>query len=242
MSAGLLVSAWLVGALGGVHCFAMCGGLLSALAARDAASARPLVSARSIVLSQAAYHLGRLGTYALLGAGVGTAGGMSLGIVNVLAFERQLYIVANVFLLLLGASLVLRLPPVVSMQRIGAKVMLPMLQILSPLLRTPGLRGRIASGLVWGLMPCALIYGVLPLALFAGGAWQGALVMLAFGVGTLPNLLATGTLLSRAGRWLSARGVRYAGAGLLVAFALLGIWRAMFTPGELGQGLFCLVP
>jgi len=242
MSIGLLASAWLVGALGGAHCFAMCGGLFGAIAARDAAGAQPLVPARVVALRQAGYHAGRIATYALLGAAFGAAGAATLGAVEVLPLQRALYVVANVLLLLLGASLVARTPAIASLQRVGARAFTPLLHAMQPLLRRPGAAGRVALGLAWGLMPCALIYGVLPLALFAGGAWQGASVMLAFGLGTLPNLLAAGILLSRARRFLSGGAMRHAAAALMIAFGLLGIWRVFFAPGALAQGPFCLVP
>ena len=98
---------------------------------------------------------------------------------------------------------------------------------------------RLALGALWGLVPCTLVYGMLPLALFAGGAWQGALVMLVFGAGTLPHLVGAGD--SRCAR-LDLRGprLRRAAAIVLGAFALLGLYRAVFVPEALGQGPFCL--
>ena len=84
-------------------------------------------------------------------------------------------------------------------------------------------------GLVWGLMPCALVYAVLPLALLAGGAVQGAAVMLAFGIGTLPNLLAGGMLVSRLPRFGHARALRFAGAFAVIAFGLFGLARAFLA-------------
>ncbi|HEX6137299.1 MAG TPA: sulfite exporter TauE/SafE family protein [Casimicrobiaceae bacterium] len=242
MSTGLLLSAWLVGALGGVHCLAMCGGLSGALAARDAALARPLLPARVVALHHAGYHAGRIATYALLGTLFGAAGAATLGAVDIVPLQRAIYAGANVFLLLLGASLVVRIPAALSLQRVGARTVAPLLRALQPAARRPGPSGRIALGLAWGLMPCALIYGVLPLALLAGGAWQGGLVMLAFGLGTLPNLLATGVLLSRARRFVSAVAVRRGAAAAMVAFGLLGIWRVFFVSDALAQGPFCLVP
>jgi len=82
-------------------------------------------------------------------------------------------------------------------QRVDVSAFGTALPILRPLLHRPGPPGRITLGLVWGLVPCALVYSVFPLAFFAGGHWQGAAVMLAFGLGTLPNLAATGLLRSR---------------------------------------------
>ena len=240
MSIGVLVSAWLVGALGGLHCVAMCGGLIGAIGARDAARAQVLHPARAIVVRQATYHAGRLVTYSLLGALFGALGAAALGLVDLLPLQRAIYILANVFLLLLGTSLVLRTPGVPVMQRVGARAFTPILKALQPALQRSDLAGRVAMGLAWGLMPCALIYSVLPLALLSGGAWQGGLVMLAFGLGTLPNLLAAGVLVDRAGRFMSGSGIRNAAALAMIAFGMLGIWRVLFAPAALAQGPFCL--
>jgi uncharacterized protein len=241
MSVGLLVSAWLVGALGGVHCLAMCGGLVGAIGARDATQIRTLHPARALALHHAAYHGGRIATYALLGTAFGAAGGATLGVVDLLPVQRAIYVAANVFLLMLGASLAFQTPLVPSLQRLGASAFAPVLRAMQPVVRRSDASGRVAMGFVWGLMPCALIYSVLPLALVSGGAWQGGAVMLAFGLGTLPNLLASGVLLARARQFMSGRLMRTAGAAMLIAFGLAGIWRVFFIPGALAQGPFCLV-
>jgi len=240
MSIGVLVSAWLVGTLGGLHCVAMCGGLLGAVGARDAARAQPLHPASTVVARQATYHAGRLVTYALLGALFGAFGAATLGIVDLVPLQRAIYILANVFLLLLGTSLVLRTPGVPIMQRVGARAFAPVLRAMQPVLQRSDASGRVAMGLVWGLMPCALIYSVLPLALLAGGAWQGGLVMLAFGLGTVPNLLATSVLLVGARRFMSGSAIRHAAAAMMIAFGLVGIWRVLLVPEALARGPFCL--
>ena len=241
MSVALLVSAWLVGALGGVHCVAMCGGLVSAIGARDAARAQPMLHARTIARRHAAYHAGRIFTYATLGAVFGAAGAAALGTVEVLSIQRVMYVLANVLLLVLGASLVARVSGLVLLQRAGAASFAPLLRALAPIVRRDDAFGRVALGLVWGLMPCALVYSVLPLALLAGGPLQGATVMLAFGVGTLPNLLAVGAMLGALRRWLSMRAVRIASALLMIGFGLAGIVRIVLVPDALAHGPFCLV-
>lgn len=240
MSIGVLVSAWLVGMLGGLHCVAMCGGLLGAIGARDAARTQPLRPIRGIVTRQATYHAGRIVTYSLLGALFGALGAAALGIVDLLPLQRAVYILANAFLLLLGTSLMLRTPGVPILQRFGVWAFAPVLRAMQPVLQRSDASGRVAMGLVWGLMPCALIYSVLPLALLAGGAWQGGVVMLAFGLGTVPNLMATGVLIGRAGRFMSGNAMRRAAAVMMIAFGMLGIWRVLVAPGALAQGPFCL--
>ncbi len=194
MALSLLISAWLFGTLGGVHCLAMCGGFVAAASARDGAKAgAPLLPASLIIRRQLAYHAGRVFCYAALGAAFGAAGAAAL-----------------------DAAL------------------------LQPLQRI-GVVGRIALGLAWGLVPCALVYAVLPLALFAGGAWQGALVMLAFGAGTTPTLLAASFTLRLPRRALGQRGWRYVAATAVIVFATTGIYRSLFVAGALAQGPFCLV-
>jgi sulfite exporter TauE/SafE len=70
----------------------------------------------------------------------------------------------------------------------GSTAFARVLPRVQPLVRGDTGGSRLALGVLWGFVPCTLVYSVLPLALFAGGAWQGALVMLVFGAGTLPHL------------------------------------------------------
>ena len=241
MALSVLVSAWLVGTLGGVHCIAMCGGFVTAIAARDAAT-QPLVSARTLLVRTLAYQTGRIATYGALGGAFGAAGAFALDAIDIVPLQRALLVAANLFLLALAASVALRTPGVAWLQRLGASAFAAGLPAISPLLARPGTAGRVTLGLVWGLMPCALVYSVLPLALFAGGAWQGAAVMLAFGIGTLPNLVASNFLLGRIAGHGNGAALRVAAASLMFAFAVAGIWRALHDPDALASGAFCLAP
>ena len=80
MALSALISAWLAGALGGAHCLAMCGGFLAAMsgaAAHGGARARCCRHA-ALLLRQLPYNLGRIATYALLGAAFGAAGAVTM--------------------------------------------------------------------------------------------------------------------------------------------------------------------
>jgi uncharacterized protein len=244
MAISILISAWLAGALGGAHCLAMCAGFIAAISARDRARRDGtvlLLPARSIVLRQLSYHAGRITTYMLLGAAFGAAGAVALQATDLLPIQRALYVTANVFLLILALSVATRSARFAWLQHIGGTAFGAGLPMLRPLLQRPGVAGRIALGLVWGLVPCALVYSVLPLALFSGGAWQGAVVMFAFGLGTLPNLAATAFLVART-KLFELTTLRFAAAALLLAFALAGIYQALYVPGALAKGPFCLMP
>ena len=243
MGLSAVVSAWLAGLLGGVHCLAMCGGFMAAAAMRDrGGTVAPLLPARSLARRQLAYHAGRIGAYVLLGAAFGAAGAAALRAAELIPVQRALYVVANGFLLLLALRLVTRSTPLAGLERAGATVFGVALPMLQPLLRHPGMAGRMALGIVWGFVPCALVYSTLPLALFAGGASEGALVMLAFGLGTLPNLVATQWLLARTARFRWNGAGRSAAAALVAAFGAFGMYRALYDPSALAQGPFCLIP
>ena len=120
MSAAALIAAWLAGLLGGVHCVAMCGGFVTAMAGGRGGA--PLLPASRLVWRLLPYNLGRVGTYVLLGALAGGLGGVVLGAAAWLPLVRALYVVANLFLLLLAATIAFRVDPWASVQRaaIGA--------------------------------------------------------------------------------------------------------------------------
>ena len=247
MASSAIISAGLVGLLGGVHCLAMCGGFVAAAAIRDAGgkgagTGTPLLPARSLAWRQLEYQIGRVAAYALLGAAFGAAGAAALRVADLIPVQRALYVVANGFLLLLAVNLFTRSAALAGLQRAGARAFGVVLPLLQPLLRKPQQMGRIALGIVWGFVPCALVYSMLPLALFAGGPVEGALVMLAFGLGTLPNLVAANVLIAHAQRLRGSGAGRFAVAGLLAAFGTFGIYRALYDPGALAQGPFCLIP
>ena len=244
MAASALIGAWLVGLLGGLHCLAMCGGFVAATSLRDGNASGTatfaLLPARVIARRQLAYHGGRIGAYVLLGAAFGAAGAVALRAADFVPLQRALYVIANAFLLLLAASLVTRSLALPGLQRAGAKAFGAALPLLQPMLRHPGTMGRVGLGVVWGFVPCALVYSMLPLALFSGGAVEGAAVMLAFGLGTLPNLLAANLLMARAKALIARPPWRAVAAALLAGFAVLGIYRALYDPAALAQGPFCL--
>ena len=243
MAYSAIISAWLAGLLGGAHCVAMCGGFIAVLAApREPSGAAPLRSSATLVAWQVPYHGGRIASYALVGAAFGAVGGLALAAPGLLSLQRGLYVIANAFLLALALAIVGGSAHTGWLQRAGAGLFSRILPAVRSLRARDGVPARIGLGLVWGLVPCGLTYSVLPLALFAGSALDGAAVMLAFGVGTLPGLLAVGWMAGRARRWLGRPGVRYAAAALLTAFAAAGIYRALFGPMAAGQGPFCLVP
>ncbi len=98
-----------------------------------------------------------------------------------------------------------------------------------------------AVGTLWGWLPCGLTYSVLTIALVSGGAADGATLMLAFGMGTLPNLLLAGMLLRRARSWIQGRVVRCVSGGLVLGFGIAGLANAAQLGNQIRRGALCLI-
>jgi sulfite exporter TauE/SafE len=76
---------------------------------------------------------------------------------------------------------------------------------------------------VWAWIPCGLVYSVLVWCVSAGSAAQGALLMLCFGLGTLPTLLGMGMLAGAAARLADRGWVRRVAGALVLAFGLYAV-------------------
>lgn len=242
MAQSALMAAFLAGLLGGLHCIAMCGGYVGVLAAGN----RPgqtdeILHVRTLFVRQLIANTGRVVVYTTLGALAGTAGAGILGTEWIVA-QRALYAGANVLLLVLAYAMTTGRSPFAAFERAGLAVYKRVLPAAAALGPRPGPIGRLLMGMLWGLTPCGLVYSVLPVALLAGSALDGALVMLLFGVGTLPNLLAAGWVAGRAGGRLQSPRWRMLGGAVVAAFGLLGLYRSVFVPEALAHGPFCLVP
>jgi sulfite exporter TauE/SafE len=238
MASSAIFAAAIAGLLGGVHCAAMCGGWLAAFSLRTTTA--PLLPISTIALENAVGHAGRIATYAIVGAALGATGGEAFAIAWE-PLQRLLYVVANVMLFAIAITLARgALRGGGFAERAGLRMFQKLLPAVKTLSSRRRISARFALGLVWGATPCALVYGVLPLALLSGSARDGALIMLAFGLGTLPNLIGATYVLARSPTLVTKAGGRLAAGFVIAAFATYGIYRALFIPATLGQSPFCL--
>ena len=173
---------FMAGMLGSSHCLGMCGPFALAVG-----SVSP--HWRSNLWRQSWYTTGRVFTYAVLGAAAGF-GGLRLtkawpGAVNVSAI---LAIVAGLFLIYQG----LLAAGVIRKRGVGEGSGCLAGSMLRTLLRARGTKEVFLAGLFTGLLPCGLLYGMLALATSTSDLGQGALVMIVFGLGTMPAMVAAG--------------------------------------------------
>ncbi len=207
-----LLSALILGLLGGGHCLGMCGGLMGALTLAIAPERR---GQRFQLLL--AYNLGRILSYATAGLLLGLAG---WALANSPA-AMLLRVVAALLLIAMGLYLAGWWSGLTRIEALGRglwRYIQPLTRRFMPVTSLP--RALLLGGL-WGWLPCGLVYSTLLWAASQGDALDSAALMLAFGLGTLPVLLATGMAAERLSTLLRKRGVRMAG-GLLVI--LFGLW------------------
>ncbi len=232
------------GAMGGAHCAAMCGGIAGAISLRPAVGPSGPGQPRSAPLASPfarnlAFNTGRIASYAVAGALAGGISSAALVMNDTMALRQLLFAMANLMLIALGLYLAGLWRGITALERGGAVLWRRIQPLAAGLLRSPSTRDTLALGALWGWIPCGLVYSMLASALASGSAANGALIMLAFGLGTLPNLLALGWAAERAGNYLRNPVVRIA-AGLVVAgFGVVGLWRLPQLAKLEGWGAVC---
>jgi sulfite exporter TauE/SafE len=169
-----------------------------------------------------ALHAGRLGTYALIGALAGATGGLGLMWHPLRQLHWPLLLLGNLALLYLGLRVAgVNLPW--SLPRFLAQAIQAVPAALQKITRRLP-RHPFFKGMAWGCMPCGLLATVLPFALLSGSAWSGAVLLILFGMGTLPYLLALQLPPQfRHHPRLAGRPLRMGAALLLCAWAVFGL-------------------
>lgn len=116
--------------------------------------------------------------------------GAKLFAADVLPLQISLLILASVLLSAIGISLLGSPAWLRRLESLGSALWQAIQPLARKLLPPRSLPAAALAGFAWGWIPCGMVYAVLPLSLVAGGALSGASVMLFFGLGTPPNLLA----------------------------------------------------
>lgn len=220
---GSLLTALLVGLLGGVHCVGMCGGIVATLTAGLPREQRQRLSQQ--LPFQLAYNAGRIASYTLAGALMGALGAVALQLVPLHLAQRLLYLIAAGFMLALGLYLGGWWQGMTRVERLGERLWRRIEPLGRPFLPVRHWWQALAVGAVWGWLPCGLVYSVLIWSAGSGGPLQGALLMLVFGLGTLPNLLGLGLLAGAAARLSEQRWLRQLAGAIVMAFGFYALYQ-----------------
>ncbi len=218
------LSAFVVGLLGGAHCAGMCGGIVGALTFGLPEKIRNHFT--STLPYQLGYNLGRITSYVGAGAIMGGLGMLLAEVVPIYPVQQALLVIAALFMILLGLYLGGWWMGLARIERLGGRLWTriePFARRLLPV-RSPGQAWML--GLVWGWIPCGLVYSMLVWTVSAGSVLKGAGLMLAFGVGTLPNLFAMGMVAGSLAHWSRDIRVRRLAGVLVIAFGVYALVQA----------------
>ena len=216
--------AFMAGLAGSSHCLGMCGSILAALAI-----AGPITSAGQRFRLNLAYHTGRIVTYTMLGMLAGAVSQAAL-VSSLRPHFYWLFAAANIMVIVIGLATAcgVRRLSLAALDGAGWGFMSRSLGRASAQ-TTSG--AFLLAGLLMGLLPCGLMYGILIAGSTSGSWWRGGGMLLAFGLGTLPALLAYGQLATSLGALANAVFLRVMGlavvllgvAGLLKTLIMMGV-------------------
>ncbi|MCW8901202.1 MAG: sulfite exporter TauE/SafE family protein [Gammaproteobacteria bacterium] len=224
------IAAFLVGLFGGVHCVGMCGGIVGALCLGLGPSSENSAqqNTRIALPYLLSYNAGRIGSYILAGILMGGVGWLGSHLFKIYAIQQTLEIIAAVFMLALGLYVAGWWRILANVERFGGKVIW---QRLEPIGRrfmpVTTYRQAFTLGLVWGWLPCGLVYSVIIWTISTQSPLEGGLLMLSFGLGTLPNLLLMGVFASTLNQFIQQPWVRQVAGVMIMIFAGVMFYRGL---------------
>jgi hypothetical protein len=217
-----LFTAFFVGLLGSGHCFGMCGGIAAGLGSISAHT-EGSEGTKPRAVSALLFNFGRILSYAALGLISAWILSRVGKVLNVPQWSMILRLLTALMIFLIGLQFLFNWQTLAGIERAGAKVWKCVLPLTVRASSLPGGSGRLLLGLCWGLLPCGLVYSVLLTASAANSPVSGALVMLAFGVGTLPSMLGMSLAAPALAAVLSDKWTRKLMGTALILLAVLSV-------------------
>jgi sulfite exporter TauE/SafE len=217
-----IIAVFLVGLLGGVHCLGMCGSIVGIFTTQ-------LPKDCSRWPFHLAYSSGRIASYTVAGALVGTVGQAGMLMRDAVPVQHLLFALSSLMLVMLGLYLAGLWGAVRRLENLGSGLWKRLQPYTTKLLPVNTVPRALALGALWGWLPCGLVYSVLVTSLASGSTVKGALIMAAFGLGTLPNLLAIGLFWERCRHWVQSPRVRLIAGMVVMGFGVYGLVKVGYT-------------
>lgn len=217
-----MLTAFLIGWLSLLHCYGMCGGIIGTLSM----SLAPKIRNRRLHLIGflLSYNLGRITSYTLAGYLSGLSGKFLADRLYSLILTHTLRITAGILTITIGVYVAGFLPRLAYLERIGDPLWQRLLPLAQHLIPIKTWKQAWLFGIIWGFLPCGLVYSMLIVAALSGSAKEGALHMLAFGLGTLPAIVLGGILATKISHLQTATWLQTIAGLTLIISGLITIW------------------
>ena len=209
--------AFVFGFLGSTHCVPMCGGIVGML------SQQTNNASQQSITKSLSYNAGRILSYSFIGLLAGGFSQLALSPIDRGSLVLFSQIISFIFMLAFGFYLLGWLNFLSYLERLGQglwKHISPLSRQLLPIQRK---RDAFYLGIIWGWLPCGLVYSALAWSLASANFISGAVIMLSFGLGTLPMLLTMSVASEKLLQLRNSAIIRRTAGFLIIAFAVFNL-------------------
>lgn len=213
-------AAFSIGFIGSSHCLVMCGGIVAALQLSMPSQRRGYKLWLQLMLS-----VGRLTTYGVFGALVGYFGATAMQVAG--GSLVWLRLISGLLLIAIALYICRLWFGIIKLEQLGQSLWRYVQPLTKYCLPLDSASKAFAYGLCWGWLPCGLVYSALSWSLVSASALSGALIMLAFGLGTLPAILLSGVAAQQLTALKNNNLLRYSSAAILAAYGVYTVWLAL---------------
>lgn len=214
----IILSLFTLGLVSSTHCIGMCGGIMGALTMAIPAQAK---AKRGLIL--VAYNLGRIASYTFMGLLAGFFAEQIAALGGVIILR----VLAGLLLIAMGLYLANWWRGLTKLEILGRYLWVYIQPFGKHVMPVNNIPKALVLGALWGWLPCGLVYAALAMAMIQPVPLMAASAMLAFGLGTLPAVLAAGFVAQQLTRVLQQRQVRIGLAIIIIIFGLWTIWGSL---------------
>jgi len=214
-----------IGALSTLHCLGMCSGIIGALTVSLPSEIQN--NRRKMLPFIVSYNFGRISSYVLAGAIIGSLSSSVFSMISPKIGHLILGTFAATVLLLIGLHLAGWFPKLIKIETIGRPVWRRLEPYGRRLLPVKSIKQAFFFGAIWGWLPCGLVYSTLLWSASGGSASESALLMLAFGLGTLPTTLFAGMLSGWLAKLSRSPNLRKVAGSIIMIVAFISLFFAL---------------
>lgn len=225
-----LVIAFNLGLFSSVHCLGMCGGIIGALALGVKQDAQ--IDTMDKFRYSLAYNTGRISSYAIAGAVAGYAGQHVITAIMPVSGHLLLQVIAAVILVFIGLHIAGYLSRFRYIEVIGMHIWKYLQPLSKNFLPVSNIGQAFIIGMIWGWLPCALVYSMLLWSLSAGDTYTGSLLMVSFGLGTLPGMVTAGIIGGSLLQFMKYKSVRTWAGIIIIIFGITSPFIHYYLPGS----------
>ncbi|ASK78789.1 cytochrome biogenesis protein [Paraphotobacterium marinum] len=209
----IFLSSFFIGVIGSTHCLSMCAGI----------SCLVCMNKKNSNIHIIMYNLGRISSYVIAGILVTYLSSLLFSLISLSKYLITLKILANLLVCFIGLYLLGISSIIKSLEHFGFFIWTKSFSKLTKPFSSNSLTSRIFTGFIWGWIPCGLVYSSLSYAALTGDILQGSLIMLCFGLGTLPMMFFVGKASLQSKGLIFKKYIKYIGGLSLVIYGLFSI-------------------